>query len=170
MDCSYLTKQNILVYFSCYLNTHFFVWPYQNKKIKLSVLVLFINKTDRQAGRQTDSSPLFCIILCRWKSSFLLKKRISLVSTAIAMNRLTILSHLTWLPWFRMNDFTCWKWFHLDIWLGPIFHRTACSVASFGTFVSRTLPYTAYRCTFFFFFFFFFFFNNSQTLMFAVLP
>ena len=140
--------------------------------------------TDRQAGRQTDSSPLFCIILCRipfppelfhigivcllvclllwpisspqrslghslfkqkssqkffifffifvvvvfvfyfikipklalpcvmlkfergqycrkkerWKSFFLLKKRISLVSTAIAMNRLTLLSHLTWLP------------------------------------------------------------------------
>ena len=54
-----------------------------------------------------------------------------------------------------------------DLWLEPmIFHRTACSVASFGTFVSRTLPYTAYRCTVFFFFFFFV--NNSQTLLFAV--
>ena len=49
-------------------------------------------------------------------------------------------------------------------------HRTDCSVASFGTFVSRTLPYTAYRCTVFFlgFFFLFFFFNNSQTFLFAV--
>ena len=133
------------------------------------VVVSFINKTDRQtdrqtdrhfmtdrqAGGQTDSSPLFCIILCRipftpelfhigivclllWpisspqrslghslfkqKSSqsffffffffcflfyqnsrkmkvfFSFKKRTSLVSTAIAMNRLILLSHLTWLP------------------------------------------------------------------------
>ena len=36
-------------------------------------------------------------------------------------------------------------------------HRTACSVASFGTFVSRTLPYRAYRCTVFS--------NNSQSLL-----
>ena len=43
---------------------------------------------------------------------------------------------------------------------------TACSVASFGTFDSRTLPYTAYRCTFVFFCFFFI--NNSQTLLFTV--
>ena len=87
------------------------------------------------------------------------------MSTLIAMNRLTLLSHLT----FRMNDFPCWKWFvcvyssRQSTWTDHIFHRTACSVASFGTFVSRTLPYTAYRCTVFFFFFFFFF-NNSQTL------
>ena len=39
---------------------------------------------------------------------------------------------------------------YLDIQLGQIFHRTACSVASFGTFVNRTLPYRAYRCTIFF--------------------
>ena len=32
----------------------FFVWPYQNKNIKLLALVLFINKTDRQPARQTD--------------------------------------------------------------------------------------------------------------------
>ena len=38
-------------------------------------------------------------------------------------------------------------------------YRTACSVASFGTFVSRTLPYTVYRCTVFS--------NNSQSLMFC---
>ena len=52
-------------------------------------------QTDRQAGRQAqiDNSPLFCIILRRWKF-FSSKKRISLVSTAIAMNRLTLLSHL----------------------------------------------------------------------------
>ena len=71
----------------------------------------------------------------------------------------TLLSHLTWLPWIRMNDFTCWKWFvyvyssRHSVWTDAIFHRTACSVhlASFGTFVSRTLlPYTAYRCTVFF--------------------
>ena len=79
---------------------------------------------------------------------FSFKKRISLVSTAIAMNRLTLLSHLTWLPWFRMNDFTCWKFINLD---SEKSHRTACSVASFGTFVRRTLPYTAYRCIVFFF-------------------
>ena len=35
---------------------------------------------------------------------------------------------------------------HLD---NRLEHCTACSVASFGTFVSRTLPYTAYRCTVF---------------------
>ena len=77
------------------------------------------------------------------------------MSTPIAMNRLTLLSHLT----FRMNDFTCWKWFvcvhssRQSAWTDDIFHRTACGVASFGTFVSLTLPYTAYRCTVFFFFF-----------------
>ena len=42
------------------------------------------------------------------------------------------------------------------------FHRTACSVASFGTFLSRTLPYTAYCCTVSFSS------NNPQTLLFAV--
>ena len=42
------------------------------------------------------------------------------------------------------------------------FIELAYSVASFGTFVSRMLPYTAYRCTVFVFF------NNSQTLLFAV--
>ena len=46
---------------------------------------------------------------------------------------------------------------HLDTQPEP---RTACSVASFGAFVSRTLPYMAYCCTVFF--------NNSQTLLFAV--
>ena len=77
------------------------------------------------------------------------------MSTAIAMKRLTLLSHLT----FRMNDFTCWKWFvcvyssRQSAWTDDKFHRTTCSVASFGTFVSRTLPYTAYRCTVFFLFF-----------------
>ena len=48
---------------------------------------------------------------------------------------------------------------HLDNRLEPmiynLFHRTACSVASYGTFVSRTLPL------------YHFFFNNSQTLLFA---
>ena len=88
----------------------------------------------------------------------------ALVSMAIAMNRLTFLSHLTCLPWFRMNDFTCWKWSvcvhssRHSAWTDDMFHSTACSVASFGTFVSWTLPYTAYRCTGFFF-------NNSQTLV-----
>ena len=50
---------------------------------------------------------------------------------------------------------------HLDNRLQPMIYFTA---ASFGTIVSRTLPYTAYRCTVFFVFFF----NNSQTLLFAV--
>ena len=58
-----------------------------------------------------------------------------------------------------MNDFTCWKFINLD---DEKIHHTACSVASFGTFVRRTLPYTAYRCTVVFFP------NNSQTLLFAV--
>ena len=52
MDCSYLTKQNIFVYFFMLPQHTFFVWPYQNKKIKLLVLVLLINKAGRQAGRQ----------------------------------------------------------------------------------------------------------------------
>ena len=78
---------------------------------------------------------------------FSYKKRISLVSTAIAMNKLKLLSHLT----FRMNDFTGCKWFicvyssRQSAWTS-----TACSVASFGTFVSRALPYMAYRYTVFF--------------------
>ena len=91
MDCSYLTKQNILVYFFMLPEHTFFVWPYQNKKIKLLVLVLFIKKTDRQ-----QSSVLYNFM--QMEVFFSSKKRISLVSTAIAMNRLTLLSHLTWLP------------------------------------------------------------------------
>ena len=239
MDCSYLTKQTILVYNFYVTWTHiFFVWPYQNKRLNCWYLFYSLTRqTDRQTGRQTDSSPLFCIILCRWKSTlisvvdvviipmnpyqpipfhilsfavfqsriliyagsniwwdsrrgtvferknrfslkkpinnnnikttiwiksylirlyksngslFSSKKRISLVSTA-AMNRLTLLSHLTWLPWFRINDFTCWKWFVCvrSSWTDDTFHRMACSVASFDTFVSRTLPYTTYCCTVF---------------------
>ena len=136
------------------MNKHFFVWPYQNKRLNCWYLYYSLTdiQTGRQANRQTDSSPLFCIILCRWKF-FSSKKHISLVSTAIAVNKLTSLSHLTWLPWLRMNDFTCWKWFVCvnSYRTDDIFHCTACSVASFGTFVSRTLPYTAYSCTVFFF-------------------
>ena len=65
-------------------------------------------QTGKQAGRQ-QSSVLYNLM--QMEVFFSSKKRISLVSTAIAKNRLTLLSHLTWLPWFRMNYFTCWKWF-----------------------------------------------------------
>ena len=55
-------------------NTHFFVWPYQNKRLNCWYLFYSLTRqTDRQtgkAGRQTDSSPLICIILCGWKFFF----------------------------------------------------------------------------------------------------
>ena len=104
MDCSYLTKQTILVYFLCNLNTHFFVWPYQNKRLNCWYLFYSLTRqtdrqTDWQAGRQTErqqSSVLYNLM--QMEVFFSSKKRISLVSTAIAMNRLALLSHLTWLP------------------------------------------------------------------------
>ena len=53
--------------------THIFLFGLIKIK-ELLVLVLFITRqTDIQVCRQTDSSPLVCIILCRWKSFFLLK-------------------------------------------------------------------------------------------------
>ena len=60
MDCSYLTKQNILLHFLCNLNTHFFVWPYQNKRLNCWYLFYSLTRqtdrqTDRQAGRQQSS-------------------------------------------------------------------------------------------------------------------
>ena len=114
MDCSYLTKQNILVHFSCTcnLNTFFFVWPYQNKILNCWFLFYSLTRqtdrqtdrqTNRQAGRQadgqtdrqTDNSPLFCIILCWWESFFSSKKR-HLASVYGNCNeyRLALLSHL----------------------------------------------------------------------------
>ena len=78
------------------------------------------------------------------------KKRISLVSTAIAMNRLTLLSHIAWLSWFRMTDFTCWKWFvcvYSSVWISQDTQAIVCSrtaddkfyrtVFSFGIFIIR---------------------------------
>ena len=68
-----LNKNKIFWYyiFSCNLNTHFFVWPYQNKRLNCWYCFHSLTRqTDRQADRQTDSSPLFCIILCRWKCLF----------------------------------------------------------------------------------------------------
>ena len=69
---------------------------------------------------------------------FASKKRISLVSSTIAMNRLTLL--------ISNERFYLLKVYSSRHWLEPMkkFHSTACSVASYGTFVSRTLPYTAY--------------------------
>ena len=66
------------------------------------------------------------------------------MSTAIAMNRLTLISHLH-LEWtILLAESDLCVFIYLD---DDIFHPMACSVASFGTFVTRTLQYTAYRCT-----------------------
>ena len=60
------------------------------------------------------------------------------MSTAIAIIRLTLLSHLT----FRMNDFTCWKWF-VSVYSSRQSASWLVVKLHFGTFVSRTLPYTS---------------------------
>ena len=61
-----LNKTKYFAIFFHNLNTHFFVWPYQIKR--LNCWYLFYSLT-RQTDK-TDSSPLFCISLCRWKSFF----------------------------------------------------------------------------------------------------
>ena len=103
MYCSYLTKKNILVYFLilCNLNTHFFVWPYQKKRLNCWYMFYSLTRqTDRQTGRQagrqagTDRQQPSVLYNLTQMEVFSSKKRISLVSTAIAMNRLTLLSHL----------------------------------------------------------------------------
>ena len=105
MDCSYLTKQK---YFGIFIpeveHTFLFVWPYQNKRLNCWCLFYSLTRqTDRQTNGQIDrrtdrqtSSVLYNLM--QMEVFFRLKKRISLVSTAIAMNRLTLFSHLTWFP------------------------------------------------------------------------
>ena len=171
MDCSYLTKQNILVHFSCNLNTHFFVWPYQNKILNCWFLFYSLTRqTGRQAGRQTDrqqSSVLYNLMLMGVFFFSSKKRHLASVYGNCNEYRLTLLSHLhgfhdlEWMILLAESDL--FVFIRLDRWYTVLLHRTACSVASFGTFVSRTLPYTAYRCTVVFFFF-----NNSLSLLFAV--
>ena len=52
MDCSYLTKLNVLLFFFHVTSTHIFCLALSKQKIKLLVLDFFINKTDRQTDRQ----------------------------------------------------------------------------------------------------------------------
>ena len=64
--------------------------------LSISVLLLFRHYVSHKI---TFGAPSSGGVLCSACGAFIsFKKRISLVSTAIAMNRLTLLSHLTWLP------------------------------------------------------------------------
>ena len=49
-----LNKTKYFAIFSCNLNTHFFVWPYQNKRLNCWYLFyITTDRQERQAGRQT---------------------------------------------------------------------------------------------------------------------
>ena len=99
MDCSYLQNKIFAIFFHVN-STHIFMFDLiKLKRLNCWYLVLFINKTDRQTNRQKGRQQSSVLYNLMQMEVFFSYKN----ATAIAMNRLTLLSLLT----FRMNDFTC---------------------------------------------------------------